>query len=38
MYSGSDVQIIRNKNDTTQDEFNTSMAGLSDVSIGDVQR
>ena len=38
MYSGNgdDVQVKRAGHDVTQDMGNTSMAGLSDMSMGDI--
>ena len=40
MYSGSDVQVadvkILNRGNTTFDDMNNSMAGLSDMSMGDI--
>ena len=37
MYEGtSDVQVIKNNNDMSYDDVNTSMAGLSDVSMSEV--
>lgn len=39
MYEGaSDVQVVKQDNDLTFDDVNTSMAGLSDASIGDIQQ
>ena len=40
MYSGSDVQIVRQggPNESIQDDMNVSMAGLTDMSMGEVKR
>ena len=40
MYSQSDVQIVRqtNPNESIQDDMNVSMAGLTDMSMGEVKR
>ena len=38
MVSDADVKIVRANGDATFDDMNNSMAGLSDVSLGDIQR
>ena len=38
MLSDADVKIVRANGDTTFDDMNNSMAGLSDVSMGEIQR
>ena len=40
MYSGSDVMVVRQgkPNESMIDESNTSMAGLTDMSMGEVKK